>query len=121
MGADLGLAIAKHAGARRDQPVARFQDIGDLIAKMVDAAIRVPLEKARDRRRLAKHAEELDLGVGKLDENRGHAMLGLVHRLRHGRAKRVAVDLGRSLEVRHGNGDMVQASDHRTGRPQVSI
>ena len=61
---------------------------------------------------LAEHAEQLDLGVGQLDEDRGHAMLGLIDLIGDLGAERVAVDLGRGLQVRHGNGDMVQAPDH---------
>ena len=83
----------------------------------MDAAIRVSLEKASDGRLIAEHAEQLDLGVGKLDEYGGHAVLGLVDLFGDLCAKRAPVDLGRGLQVWHGNGDMVQTANHRTVSP----
>src|SRR5262245_3645967 len=110
--ADLGFALPQHARALRDEPVARGDDVRDLVAEMMNSAIGVPLQKPGDRRALAERAEQLDLGVGKLDENGGHAVFGLIHRLGHSRAKRVAIDLRCRREVGHGDGDVVQAADH---------
>ncbi len=113
VGADLRLALAEHARALRHEPVARFPDVGHLVAEMVDAAIGVALEEGGDRRLVAEHAEQLDLGVGQLDEDRGHAMLGLVDLIGDLGAERVAVDRGRRLQVRHGNGNVIQTPDHK--------
>src|SRR3972149_639188 len=72
----LGPAWPQPARALPPQPVARFPDVGDLVAEMMNPAIGIALEKAGDGGALAEHAEQLDLGVGQLDEHRGHAMLG---------------------------------------------
>ena len=60
------------------QAVAGGQDVVDLVADVMDAARRVLVEEALDRRGLAEHAQQLDLGVRQLDEHRLHAVLGLV-------------------------------------------
>src|SRR3954466_16165047 len=44
-------------------------DVVDLVADVVDAALRAALEEARDRRALAEGLEELDLGVRQRDED----------------------------------------------------
>src|SRR5262249_17410307 len=67
--AGLRRAVAEHAGALPPEPVARRQDVIDLVAQMVDAAVRVALEESRDRRILAERLEQLDLGVGQRDEH----------------------------------------------------
>jgi hypothetical protein len=59
--------------------------------------------------------EELDLGVGQLDEDHRHAMGGFVLRGADPGAERVAVLRRRGLEVGHGDRHMVQSADH--GRP----
>jgi hypothetical protein len=79
---------------------------------MMDAAIGIALEEAGDGRALAEHAEQLDLGVGQLDEHRGHAVLRLIDLAGHLGPERVAVDRDCGLQVRHGNGDMIQTADH---------
>ena len=113
VGADLRLALAKNPRALRHEPVARFPDVGHLVAEMVDAAVGVAFEESGNRRLVAEHAEQLDLGVGQLDEDRGHAMLGLIDLIGDLGPQRVAVDRGRRLQVRHGNGDMIQTPDHK--------
>ena len=52
VGADLGLAVAEHPRALRLEPVARRDDVVDLVADMVDAAVGVALEELGDRRSL---------------------------------------------------------------------
>ena len=69
MGADPRLARTEDTGALSLQAVARFKDIPDLVADVMDAARRVLFQKARDRGRVAERAEQLDLGVRKLDED----------------------------------------------------
>src|SRR5262245_10483536 len=54
MGARLRLAVAEDAGAGRLQPVARGIDVVDLVADVMDAAGRVLLQEARDRRVVAE-------------------------------------------------------------------
>ena len=64
MGPDLGLAIAQHPRPARLQPVARRQDVLDLVADMVDAAGRVAGEEGGDGRVGAQRLQQLDLGIG---------------------------------------------------------
>jgi hypothetical protein len=52
VGADPGLAVAKRACAVRDYPVARGDDVGDVVADMVDAAVGIALDEFCDRRGL---------------------------------------------------------------------
>ena len=61
-----------------------------------------------DRQRL----EQFDLGVRQFDENDRDAMLRLRQRLRDAGAQRVAIERGRGREILHGDGDVVEASDH---------
>jgi 2,3-bisphosphoglycerate-independent phosphoglycerate mutase len=112
MGADLRLAVAEDARASRAQPVARGMDVIDLVADMVDPARGILLEKAPDRGILAEGVEKLDLGVRQFDEDDGDAVIGLVLRRADRGAERVAILRRSRLEIRHGNGDMVQATDH---------
>ena len=64
MRADLRAAVAEHARALRREPVARRKDVVDLVAEVVDAAIRVALEKFGDRRILANGSSNSILVLG---------------------------------------------------------
>ena len=57
--------------------------------------------------------QQLDLGVGEVHEHHGHAVVRLVLRVADGRAERFAVLRRGGGEVRHGDGDVVEAADHR--------
>ena len=65
MRADLRLAGAEHPGARPSKLVARGEDIGDLVADVMNAAVGVLLEEPGDRRlrrRAARSSSILVLG-----------------------------------------------------------
>src|ERR1700722_13881599 len=66
---DPGLAVAENARALRLEPVARLEDVVDLVAHMMHAAARVALEEGRNGRCRAERLEQLDLGVRQLDED----------------------------------------------------
>ena len=104
--------VAEHPRPLRLQPVARREDVVDLVAEVMDPAARVLREEGRDRRGLPQRMQELDLGVRQLDEDHGHPVLRLVLRRPDPRAQRVAILRRRGGEVRHGDGDMVEPSDH---------
>src|SRR5229473_8309776 len=74
--ADLRLAIAENTRAAGGEAIARGNDVGDLVAEMVHAAARVLGEITGDRRVGAERLEQLDFGVGQLDEDYGHAVCG---------------------------------------------
>src|SRR6056297_75881 len=112
MRADLGLAVAQHAHPARLEPVARGKDILDLVADMVDTARGVLFQKAPDRAVRAQRIKQLDLGVGQLDEHHRHTVIGLVLRRADMGTQRIAVLGARGLEIGHGDGDMVETSDH---------
>ena len=78
--ADLRSAVAEHASPLGLQLVARRDDIIYLVAYMVNPAVGRFFEKFRDRRAFAERLEQLDLGIRKLDENDGNAVLGLSER-----------------------------------------
>jgi hypothetical protein len=94
------------------QLITRRQDVVDLVTDMMDAAVRVLLDELRDRRGVAQGLDELDLGVRQGHEHGDDAVLRKRHRLRHFCAAG-AINLRRLQRVRHRDGDMVQASDHR--------
>ncbi len=84
MGADLGVAVAQHAGALLFQFITRGQDVVDLVADVMDAAVRKLLQELGDRRVVAQRLQEFDLGVREGDENDGDAMLRLLEPDRSG-------------------------------------
>ena len=69
--------------------------------------------KPGDRRGVAERVQQLDLGVGQVDEDHGDAVLWLVLRRADGGAEGVAVLRRRCGEVRHRDRDVVEAADHR--------
>src|SRR5215470_3020445 len=69
VGAEAGLAVAQNPRPLPRQPVARGADVGDLIADMVDPAAGIAGEESGDRRCLAERMDQLDLGVGQIDED----------------------------------------------------
>src|SRR4051794_38782660 len=58
---NLRLAIAKHPRPRCPQPVSNCKDIIDLVADVVHAASGILFKKGRNRRRLAKRLQQLNL------------------------------------------------------------
>src|SRR5215469_12819940 len=105
-------AVAEHTGPFPAELVARLQDIVDLIAQMMNAAVRVALEEPCNRRIRAEWLQELDLGVGKRDEHRGNAVFRLWHRSRDLGAERLAIHAGSRRDVAHRNGNVIEPSDH---------
>src|SRR5262245_25442766 len=67
VGADLRLAVSEHPRTLCLELVPGGADVVDLVADMVDPAVRIALEELRDRRGLSERLEELDLGVGQRD------------------------------------------------------
>ena len=92
--------------------VAGGADVLDLEAHVVDAAGRVLGEEARDRGTFAQRMQKLDLGVRQVDEDDGDAVIGFfLGRVDLG-AERVAILGGGGREVRDGDGDVIEATDH---------
>ena len=104
--------VIEDAGALLCQPIARGKDIFDLVAHVVNTARRVLFEKARDGGALTQRIKQFDLGVGQRDEHNRHPVIRFVLRRAHLRAQRIAILRGRGLQIRDGDGDVVQASDH---------
>src|SRR5689334_19071529 len=65
---DLRVAVADHTRALRLELIARGQDVGHLVAHVMDAAVGVLFQKLGDRAIGAERLQELDLGVGQIDE-----------------------------------------------------
>src|SRR6056297_13519 len=112
MCADLGLTATQNPRAGGFQMVTRGKDVIDLVADMVNAARGVLFQKAVDRAVLAQRIKQFDLSVGQFDEHDRDTVIGLVLRRADLGTKRAAILLGGSGEVRHGDGHMVEASDH---------
>ncbi len=81
MRAGLGLTGAENPGTSCDQTVARGDDVSNLVADVVDAAIRVPLQEFRDGGVRAERLQQLDFGVRQGDEYGGNPVLRLLHGL----------------------------------------
>jgi hypothetical protein len=64
-------------------------NIRDFVAEMVDAAVRIALQEGGDGRACTEDAEELDLGVRKVDKNRANPMFRLLFFRRYGGAQGV--------------------------------
>ena len=107
-----GVAVAEHARALLDQDIARGDDVGHLIADVMDAAVGIALEKLRDRGRLAERLDEFDLGVGQRHEHGDDAVLGQRHGRRNLGAERRAIDFGGLLGVLDRNRDMIEPAQH---------
>ena len=71
-----GIAVAQHAGAVGLEPVARGDDVVDLVAEVMHAAGRILFQEGGDRRGLAQRLQQFDLGVADIDEDDRHAVLG---------------------------------------------
>jgi hypothetical protein len=56
--------------------------------------------------------QELDLRIRQFDEDHRHAVLRLRGRRRDAGPERLAISVRRLFEVRDGDGDVVQLSDH---------
>src|SRR5262249_48280231 len=87
-------------------------DLGHFEADMVLAAERVLLEELHDWRAFPERLDQLDLGVGRVDETDPDALCGQVE----GRAMRVraeprAVELKALLDRWRRDADMVQAAE----------
>ena len=87
-------------------------NIGDLIAQMMDAARWVALKEGCDRRLVPQRLQQLDLGIRQRDEHYGHAVIGLRQRIGDLRSERRSILGDGGRKVRHGNSDVIEASDH---------
>ena len=99
MRADLRHAVAKHPRALADQLVARGDDVGHVIADVMDAAVGVALNEFRNRRGLAERLDEFDLGVGQRHEHSNNAMLRQRHCAGDLGTERAAINLGGLLRI----------------------
>ena len=95
--------------------VARGQNIINLIADVMNPARRVLFEKSLDRAVVAQRIEQFNLGVRQFDEHDRHAMIWLILGRVHFCTQRAAILRRGGLQIGHGNGNMVQASDHALG------
>ena len=78
----------------------------------MDSAAGIADQKIGNGRIGAEGFEQLDLAVGQVDEDDADAMFGLRHGRRNLGAQRLGIECRRGRQIRHGNGDMVQSSDH---------
>ena len=62
--ADLRIAVTQHASAFRNQRISRGDDLRHLVADVMDAAVRIALDKFRYRLVVAERLDEFDIGVG---------------------------------------------------------
>jgi len=112
MGADLRFPIAQNPCTCRAEPVPNLQDIIDFVADVVDAARRIFGEKSLNGGTFAQGAEQLDFRVGQINENNRHAMVGFFPGGTDIGTQGSAVLVCRRVQIRHGYGDVIQATDH---------
>src|SRR5229473_729532 len=120
VGADLRLPIAQNPRSARLEALARGEDVVDLVAQMVDAAVGIALQEFFERRSGSQRFEQLDLGIGQADEDRRDAVLGLRNHFGHAGAQDVPIDFGGLGDIAYCNGHVVEASDHSQSSPQNS-
>ena len=97
--------------------VARRDDVGHVVADVMDAAVGIALDEFRDRRGLAERLDEFDLGVGQRHEHGDDAVLGQRHRRGNLRPERRAVDFGGLLGVLDRDRHMIEPAQHGTPPP----
>src|SRR5205823_2685962 len=112
MGTRFGMALAKHACTVSLEALAGGGKIGDFVTDMMDAAGGILVEEVGDRRTQAQGLEQLDLGIGKIDEHHRHAVLRLRLGCGYARSQCLAIDTCGSFEVRNGDGDMIETTEH---------
>src|SRR5262245_29462996 len=105
-------AAAQHAHARRAEAALGLGNVIDTETEVMDAALRIALEKLGHGRIRPRRLDQLDLAGAELDIGEAHALLGV----RHARADLepvLVVELPRGrLDVGYDDGDVVQAGDH---------
>src|SRR6516162_4170161 len=79
---------------------------------MMRAALRIALQELGNRGSGAERLQELNLGVGQLDEDDRHAVLRQGLRSRELGAEKAAIGFRSLREARHRDGDMIEAPDH---------
>src|SRR6266850_5820193 len=120
MSADLRHAVAEDARALADQLVARRDDVGHVIADVMDAAVGVALDEFGDRRSLAERLDELDLGVGQRHEHGDDAMLRQRHRAGDFSAERAAMDFCGLFRILDRDRNVIEPAQHDTPLPASS-
>src|SRR4051812_12487047 len=80
MRSGLRLAVPKYPGAFPDQPVARRENVGHIVADMMDAAVGIALEEFCDRRGLPKRLDKFYLGIRQRHEHGEDTVLRQRHR-----------------------------------------
>src|SRR3984957_14665730 len=112
MSADFRVSVSKHAPARSFELVAGGDDVLNLIAEVMHAAVRIAIEKLGDRRVRAQRMQEFDFRVGQFDEDDGHPMIRL--RFRFGNASAECFPIGprRLFEIGDSDSDVVELTDH---------
>src|SRR5689334_9644045 len=88
---DAGPAIAEDARALLCKLAARFLEIVDLVADMVQRAGRVVGKKTADRRLGAERFEQFDPGVLQRHKSHAHSMLDEGFWLAHGGSKELPI------------------------------
>ena len=117
-----GSPLPRDTGSRLRQRIPGGQDVVHLVADMVHAPGGVLLQEAGNRGLFAERLQQFDLGVGQFDEDDGYAVLRQGLRGRDPQApERAPVGAGSRFQVRHGDGDMVQAADHRDCPPSMRM
>src|SRR5690606_25672932 len=110
MRADLRLAGARDGDTFTVHLLAGGVDIFHLDADVMNATLRILGEEAGDGRVFAEWLQQFDLGVAEIDEDGGHAVVRLRHGFRDLRIEFLAVGLRGRLDVRNGDGNVIERS-----------
>src|SRR5690606_37750863 len=94
--------------------------IGHLIADVMHAPVPIAFEEGGNRRIGAQRFEQFDLGVARIDEHHPHPVLGQGCWRGNLGAQQLAIPPRRAIEVGNGDGDVLDAPDHRfDSRPSI--
>ena len=92
--------------------IPRGENIIDFITDVVNPTGGVFFKEARNWAAFTKRVEQLDFCIRKFDEHDRNAVIRFILWIANLCAQRIAVLVGRRLEVRYGNGYVIQSSDH---------
>src|SRR5712692_5295778 len=108
----LRLAAAEHAHAVAGEGARGVLDVIDAETEVMNAALRIALEKFGDRRIRPRWLHQFDLPGAKLDVGEAHALLVVHHARSHLQSVSLAQLPRRYFEIRHDDRDMAQSGDH---------
>ena len=111
VGTGTRFTVPQNPGSFGHQMLDGRMDVLNFVADVMHAAAGIAVQEFLHRGTLAQWMQQLDLGVGQLDEHSGHAVVRQGRRLCHRSPERVAVQGRCGREIGHHDGNMIQLTD----------